>query len=327
MDQIPSDTEVGYTIDDVKLMQNNGKIDTKTGNLVFQKVSPFRRILPQVLASLVKHLLIVDLSMSISVPAIIIPQLTGVRNRAPDEFLVLNDMQASWFASLAFICQPLGSCLSGVVLEQIGRKKAMMIVNLPHIAAWLMLYFAQDLRTIFLANILLGLGVGFMEAPVLTYVGEITFCLAVYSWRALPFGLNSFEKVDLAGNAVTYTPIVLFLCLAFSTSLGITVIPWVMISEIFPNQTRGMSSGLTAACVHTMFFISTKTYYNLETSISLFGVICFYTLIAVMGTLFMYNFLPETEGKTLEEIEAHFSDNTLKLWDHKIRPTLPLLKK
>lgn len=159
-------------------MQNNGKINTKTGTPEIQNVSSFRRILPQVLASFVKHLLILDLAISISFPAILIPQLTGVRNRAPEEILSFNDMQASWFgmilflfcvkvrknftkfsASLAFICQPIGSCLSGIVLEELGRKRAMMIVNLPHIAAWLMLYYATDLRTIFSANILLGLGV------------------------------------------------------------------------------------------------------------------------------------------------------------------------
>lgn len=78
-------------------MQNKGAINTKTGATEVQDVSAFRRILPQVLASFVKHLLILDLAISISFPAVLIPQLTGVRNRAPDEFLSLNDMQASWF--------------------------------------------------------------------------------------------------------------------------------------------------------------------------------------------------------------------------------------
>lgn len=76
-------------------------------------------------------------------------------------------------ASIAFICQPLGSVMSGVVLEQLGRKRTMMLVNIPHIVAWIMLYNATSLKMMFTADILLGLGVGFMEAPVLTYVGEI----------------------------------------------------------------------------------------------------------------------------------------------------------
>lgn len=75
---------------------------------------------------------------------------------------------------MAFICQPIGSILSGVIVEKLGRKRAMMVVNLPHIAAWLLLYFATNLEMVFIANLLLGLGVGFMEAPVITYVGEIS---------------------------------------------------------------------------------------------------------------------------------------------------------
>lgn len=77
-------------------------------------------------------------------------------------------------ASVAYICQPVGSVLSGIVLEPLGRKRSMILVNIPHIIAWLMLYFAGSLTELFIAAVLLGLGVGFMEAPIITYVGEIT---------------------------------------------------------------------------------------------------------------------------------------------------------
>lgn len=75
---------------------------------------------------------------------------------------------------MAYICQPLGSVLSGVINDPLGRKKSMILVNIPHIIAWIMMYFASSLTELFTAAILLGLGVGFMEAPILTYVGEIT---------------------------------------------------------------------------------------------------------------------------------------------------------
>lgn len=63
--------------------------------------------------------------------------------------------------------------LSGILLEHVGRKRGMILANLPHIVAWIMLYYAKDLQMLFMADVLLGLGIGFMEAPVLTYVGEI----------------------------------------------------------------------------------------------------------------------------------------------------------
>lgn len=75
--------------------------------------------------------------------------------------------------SIAYICQPVGSVLSGIILEPLGRKRSMILVNIPHIIGWFMLHFAGSLEEMYTAAILLGLGVGFMEAPIVTYVGEI----------------------------------------------------------------------------------------------------------------------------------------------------------
>lgn len=104
--------------------------------------------------------------------------------------------QASWFASIAFIFQPIGSIASGIVLEPLGRKKSMILVNIPHIIGWTMLHYASSLTELYIAGnlfmsktfndffshfnlfttffiaVLLGLGVGFMEAPIITYVGK-----------------------------------------------------------------------------------------------------------------------------------------------------------
>ncbi|XP_046688904.1 facilitated trehalose transporter Tret1-like [Homalodisca vitripennis] len=70
--------------------------------------------------------------------------------------------------------QPLGSVVSGFLQDFLGRKKCMMFVNVPQFAAWLMLYYATTKFTLFAAVTLLGLSIGFMEAPVLSYIGEVS---------------------------------------------------------------------------------------------------------------------------------------------------------
>ena len=55
-----------------------------------------------------------------------------------------------------------------------------------------------------------------------------------------------------------------------------------------------MASGITAALNYIMAFLTTKTYYNIETSISLFGLIAFYAVVDVFGLVYIYMFLPET---------------------------------
>lgn len=67
-----------------------------------------------------------------------------------------------------------------------------------------------------------------------------------------------------------------------------------------------------------MGFIARKMYYNLETTLSLAGVSLLYSVICGTGLIVMYFILPETEGRSLEEIERHFSDESTKFTDRKI---------
>jgi hypothetical protein len=73
-----------------------------------------------------------------------------------------------------------------------------------------------------------------------------------------------------------------------------------------------------------MAFCTTKTYYNLETSMGLVGVIILYATMNIAGLFYIFMYLPETERRTLEEIELHFSDNNKKLSDIKIRKNVDM---
>lgn len=50
----------------------------------------------------------------------------------------------------------------------------MIFVNVPHIVAWILMYRATSTAEIFIAGVLLGIGVGLMETAIITYVGEIS---------------------------------------------------------------------------------------------------------------------------------------------------------
>lgn len=65
-------------------------------------------------------------------------------------------------------------------------------------------------------------------------------------------------------------------------------------------------------------FVSKKVYYGLEGTLSLPGISLFFCVICGAGLVTMYFILPETENRTLEEIEVHFSDDSKKITDWKI---------
>lgn len=102
-------------------------------------------------------------------------------------------------------------------------------------------------------------------------------------------------------------PLLLFCMLYFSMNLGISALPWLLISELFPTRGRGVASGLCAAIFYVIAFIVSKTWLNLQSSLGLCGCFLFYGIIAVIGVVYVFTCLPETEGKTLAEIEKDFS--------------------
>lgn len=61
------------------------------------EISKFRTILPQILASTAKNLLLLDLGMAVSFPTIVIPALRGLKAHDNQDILSFTDSQASWF--------------------------------------------------------------------------------------------------------------------------------------------------------------------------------------------------------------------------------------
>lgn len=51
----------------------------------------------------------------------------------------------------------------------------MILVNIPFVIGWLTLHQASSVTEIFIGFLILGLAVGLMEAPVVTYLGEIWY--------------------------------------------------------------------------------------------------------------------------------------------------------
>jgi hypothetical protein len=60
-------------------------------------IGQLRTIMPQILASSAKNLLLLDLGMAVSFATIVIPALKGLKAHDNKDFLSFTDVQASWF--------------------------------------------------------------------------------------------------------------------------------------------------------------------------------------------------------------------------------------
>jgi len=64
---------------------------------------------------------------------------------------------------------------------------------------------------------------------------------------------------------------------------------------------------MSAAVFYIIAFLFTKTYLDLEHVIGMSGCFYLYGIGGFVGFVYLFVYLPETEGKSLAEIEKHFS--------------------
>jgi sugar porter (SP) family MFS transporter len=89
----------------------------------------------------------------------------------------------------------------------------------------------------------------------------------------------------------------------FSFSLG--PIMWLMIAEIYPLKVRGMGASLATSVNWASNFLVTVTFLNLVQAFGASGTFMIYLIFSILSILFIYFFVPETKGVTLEEIERN----------------------
>jgi sugar porter (SP) family MFS transporter len=100
--------------------------------------------------------------------------------------------------------------------------------------------------------------------------------------------------------------IMLFLVVTAIAIYGLTLAPitWVLLSEIFPNKIRGQAMSVATFSLWSACLVLTITFPHLNSALGTSGTFVVYAAICIMGYIFISRKLPETKGKTLEQIEA-----------------------
>jgi SP family xylose:H+ symportor-like MFS transporter len=97
--------------------------------------------------------------------------------------------------------------------------------------------------------------------------------------------------------------LVLTLCAIACYAMSLAPVTWVLITEIFPNRVRAASVSISVAALWVSCFALTYTFPLLNRSIGTAGTFLSYGAICLMGAVFVFLAVPETKGKSLEEIE------------------------
>ncbi|KAJ6334808.1 hypothetical protein OIU78_011632 [Salix suchowensis] len=116
----------------------------------------------------------------------------------------------------------------------------------------------------------------------------------------ISFYLKVNELAIKSVPALTLTGILLYIG---SFSAGMGAVPWVIMSEIFPINIKGVAGSL-ATLVNWFGAWAISYTYNYLMSWSSYGTFILYAAINALAIVFVVTVVPETKGRTLEQIQA-----------------------
>lgn len=101
--------------------------------------------------------------------------------------------------------------------------------------------------------------------------------------------------------------LVLTLCAIACYALSLAPVTWVLISEIFPNRVRGFAVSVSVSVLWVASFLLTFTFPILHGILGSARTFWIYAAVCLAGFLFVFWRVPETKGRTLEQIEYEFA--------------------
>ncbi len=134
------------------------------------------------------------------------------------------------------------------------------------------------------------------------------------------WGRKKLMLLGAAGLAITYVVLgtayfmelsgtfVLIVILVGIGLYGLTLAPvtWVILSEIFPNRIRGAAMALASTALWIASTALVLLFPIIKSKIYIYGAFWLYAAICILGFFYIKARLPETKGKSLEEMEELF---------------------
>lgn len=225
-------------------------------------------------------------------------ELDEIRQVAPDHRGRLRDLARRWMAP---------ALLAGIGLQVLGQATGVNTV----------IYYAP---TIFghaglgaSAAILATVGIGIVNM-VMTIVGMSLVDRIGRRWLLMSgVAIMTLALVALAltvgiAGLSEATGVIAFICIAVyiaAVAASLDVVVFIIPSEIYPLRVRGTAMSVTLFANWGMNFVVSLTFLSLLQALGVSGTFWVYAVLCAMLVVFTARFIPETRGRSLEEIEEN----------------------
>lgn len=136
-------------------------------------------------------------------------------------------------------------------------------------------------------------------------VGRRPLLLTGIAGMAVSLGVLGYAFYSPAhGHNFATVAVVTLMCYVAMFAISLGPIFWLLIAEIYPLRIRGSAEGVAAGTNWAANFLVSVTFLTLVETIGASWSFWLYAALAVGAWIFSFALVPETKGRTLEEIEA-----------------------
>uniref|UniRef100_A0A6P7G950 Facilitated trehalose transporter Tret1-like n=1 Tax=Diabrotica virgifera virgifera TaxID=50390 RepID=A0A6P7G950_DIAVI len=114
----------------------------------------------------------------------------------------------------------------------------------------------------------------------------------------------------ISTKSIYWLPILSLMLYIVFFNVGICTVPWVLMSELFPNNMKQMTTAIAGSFGWITSFIVTKSFHDMNTTIGRCGTFWFFSSMCLMCALVSALYLPETKGKSFSQIQKMLSAST-----------------
>ncbi|HEY6333871.1 MAG TPA: sugar porter family MFS transporter [Blastocatellia bacterium] len=161
----------------------------------------------------------------------------------------------------------------------------------------------QSASTALWANVIVG-AINFVATIIgmslIDRVGRKPLLMSAFTGMALALlGVSAAIRFQVSGVVVLVFVLTYVACFAIGVGTG----TWVMMAEICPTRVRGRAMSVATVCLWSGTLLVTLTFLTLVNTFTAPGAFLLYTTVSIAAFLFVWRVVPETRGRTLEEIE------------------------
>jgi SP family galactose:H+ symporter-like MFS transporter len=117
-----------------------------------------------------------------------------------------------------------------------------------------------------------------------------------------------FYFKEQLGASLPVFAVLSIVCFIIFIAISLAPLGWLLISEVFPLNVRGVGMSIGSLSHWGFNAVIAFTFLKLVNSLGVDKTFWLYALVCLAGLFWGYYYIPETKGRSLEEIEQHWRD-------------------